>query len=157
MNEVLENSEKQSGAGELHIVPSYTRFINYVIDYLFLSTAMSFFMPNAELDFNKYQTIQDFLSDPIFIKFSIINFAVTLLYYLVCESVFGQTVGKFVTRTHVVDDYGNKPGFLRILARTLCRAIPLEALSFLFTPIGWHDSISKTYVVRKQPSLISQR
>ncbi len=70
-----------------------------------------------------------------------------LFYYLIFESLFGRTPGKFLTGTKVIDYNGNKPNFKRILIRSLCRLIPIDALSFLFSEDGWHDSISKTSVI----------
>lgn len=77
------------------------------------------------------------------------SFIYLIGYYVICESVWGRTVGKLVTGTKVVDKDGNKPSLLRILGRSFARWIPFEALSFLTSgfPIGWHDSLSKTYVV----------
>lgn len=70
-----------------------------------------------------------------------------LLYYITFESLFGRTIGKFFTGTKVIDYNESKPNFKRILIRNLCRLIPLDALSFIFSTDGWHDSISKTYVI----------
>jgi len=45
---------------------------------------------------------------------------------------------------------GNKPSFGLILGRSLSRIIPFDALSFLgANAIGWHDTISKTRVIKK--------
>jgi uncharacterized RDD family membrane protein YckC len=77
----------------------------------------------------------------------IIFYLVLFLYYLVMESTWGITLGKLVTGTQVVDMDGNKPDLSTIAIRTLCRFIPFDAISFLGTK-GWHDSISKTMVVK---------
>jgi uncharacterized RDD family membrane protein YckC len=43
---------------------------------------------------------------------------------------------------------GSKPEFTDILKRTLSRILPFEQFSFIGKEsTGWHDSISKTYVV----------
>ncbi|MEI6553222.1 MAG: RDD family protein [bacterium] len=70
-------------------------------------------------------------------------------YNILCESVWGRTLGKLITDTKVVDKYGKKPSFLRVTGRSFARIIPFDALSFLFGsfPVGWHDSISGTFVV----------
>ena len=45
---------------------------------------------------------------------------------------------------------GTKPDAQTIIKRTLCRLIPFDGLSFFGTPSrGWHDSMSDTYVVKK--------
>lgn len=73
-----------------------------------------------------------------------------LIYYNIFEIFFSRTIGKFITKTVVVDIYGEKPDSQEILVRSLCRLIPFDAFSFLGAPNkGWHDSISKTYVVNK--------
>jgi uncharacterized RDD family membrane protein YckC len=76
---------------------------------------------------------------------------IRLVYYNVFEVFFARTVGKWVSNTIVVDVNGNQPDHQTILVRTLCRLIPFYELSMLGIPTrGWHDSISKTYVVNKK-------
>ena len=71
-----------------------------------------------------------------------------LIYYTTIETLTGRSLGKFITKTKVVIYDGSKPTFNEILVRSLCRLIPLEHFSFLGEDgNGWHDSISKTYVV----------
>ena len=77
----------------------------------------------------------------------ILGVVVVTAYYAVFESIWGRTPGKFVFGTVVVDESGGKPGPGQIIKRTLCRFIPFEAFSF-FGSRGWHDSISRTRVVR---------
>lgn len=74
-----------------------------------------------------------------------------VVYYVVFEGLTGRTPGKLVTGTRVVALSGDQPGFAQVLGRTLSRFVPLEPLSFLGgsgRPVGWHDSWSKTRVVR---------
>ncbi|MEW6467734.1 MAG: RDD family protein [Bacteroidota bacterium] len=78
---------------------------------------------------------------------NLIMVGAVLAYYVLCESISGKTLGKAITRTRVVAEDGTKPGTGKIIGRTLCRAIPFDAFSFLFGERGWHDSISGTYVV----------
>ncbi|MEZ0005403.1 putative RDD family membrane protein YckC [Flavobacterium sp. 28YEA47A] len=76
---------------------------------------------------------------------------IILIYYNVFEIFFSRTIGKFITKTIVVDINGEKPDSQEILIRSLCRLIPFDGFSFLGAPNkGWHDSISKTYVVKKE-------
>ncbi|WP_333599534.1 RDD family protein [Flavobacterium sp.] len=76
---------------------------------------------------------------------------IALLYYNIFEVLLARTPGKFITQTLVVDINGDLPNHQMILVRTLCRLIPFNGLSFLGFPArGWHDSISKTYVVNKK-------
>jgi len=68
-------------------------------------------------------------------------------YYLIFELWLARTPGKFVFRTRVVAESGARASPRQIAIRTLCRFIPFEPFSF-FGEKGWHDSISKTRVVR---------
>lgn len=72
-----------------------------------------------------------------------------LVYYAVVESVTGgRSVGKYVTKTKAINQYGQRLDIGTVLKRTLCRIIPFDPLSFLGSvPRGWHDSLSDTYVV----------
>ncbi|RDZ26691.1 RDD family protein [Lysobacter silvisoli] len=74
-----------------------------------------------------------------------------LAYYTLMEGAFGFTIGKLITNTRVVDEYGRPPGFGRALLRSLCRFIPFEAFSLLMSEDsvrrGWHDSLARCYVI----------
>ena len=116
------------------------RFLNYLVDvvaFLLLSFAAGFLLAitgNA-----------DVATDTIYSR--LISVAILCSYYFVFEASSGKTLGKVITKTRVVDEQGEKPTPTNILGRTLCRLIPFDALSFLGSGLGWHDSISKTYVV----------
>ena len=72
-----------------------------------------------------------------------------LAYYLMTEGIFARSVGKLITGCKVVNEKGDRPSFLQVLGRTFGRLIPFEAFSFLGADgRGWHDSISKTHVVK---------
>ena len=67
------------------------------------------------------------------------------LYYFILELTIGQTIGKMVTKTIVVNvDNSEKPNFIRIFTRTISRIIPIDFLSYLFSSNGIHDILSKT-------------
>jgi uncharacterized RDD family membrane protein YckC len=69
-------------------------------------------------------------------------------YYFILESRNGKTVGKMITGTKVVTVTGEQPDRRTIAIRTLCRIIPFEFLSYLFSRNGWHDTLSKTVVIK---------
>lgn len=128
------------------------RFLNLLMDYiaqLFLFIiAFTVAAVIAESNGNK-----EFMAN--FVKNDIAQYTfvtcIALFYYNVFEIFFARTIGKFITQTIVVDEIGEKPNHEQILTRTLCRLIPFEILSFLGMPCrGWHDRISKTYVVNKE-------
>jgi uncharacterized RDD family membrane protein YckC/type II secretory pathway pseudopilin PulG len=117
-----------------------TRFINFILDrifgYIFVIIVVALFAAMFAFDTenNPGRTF-------------ILGLFALIGYYVLFEGVWQKTLGKFITSTKVVKQDGTKPDFGQILGRTLARFIPFEALSFLFTPIGWHDSLSKTLVV----------
>ncbi len=76
----------------------------------------------------------------------LVGFSVYIAYYMFFEGIWGRTPGKFVFGTVAVSESGGKLSMSQVLKRTLCRFIPFEPFSFLGDR-GWHDTISKTYVV----------
>jgi uncharacterized RDD family membrane protein YckC len=81
-----------------------------------------------------------------------ITLGANVVYYAAFEWRNGRTLGKLLTGTRVVSEDGTKPRLRRIVGRTLARFIPFDAFSFLGgeqgRPVGWHDSLSRTRVVR---------
>lgn len=74
-----------------------------------------------------------------------------ILYYGFCETVWGRTIGKVLTKTKVVNKSGVKPSFSQIIKRTISRIVPFEPFSFLGSAnpaLGWHDKWSDTFVVK---------
>ena len=72
-----------------------------------------------------------------------------LAYYGLSEYFFQKTAGKYVTKTIVVTESGNKPDGKTILIRTLCRLIPFDRLSYLIVKRGFHDRFSNTSVIKE--------
>ena len=70
-------------------------------------------------------------------------------YYGIFEFIWSKTPAKFITKTKVIMENGEKPDSKTIFIRTLIRFIPFESLTFLDSehPKGWHDRWSKTIVV----------
>jgi uncharacterized RDD family membrane protein YckC len=54
---------------------------------------------------------------------SLLTAAVVLVHYVTLEGYFGRTLGKLLLGIRVVDENGNRPGFLSALVRTLLRII----------------------------------
>jgi uncharacterized RDD family membrane protein YckC len=72
------------------------------------------------------------------------------IYYASFEIVLARTISKYFTKTIVVMIDGSKPKPINILGRTLVRIIPFEYFTFFSgRKPGWHDELSKTYVVKK--------
>lgn len=70
-------------------------------------------------------------------------------YYILFESIVQSTPGKLILGRIVVDEYGEKPSFALILKRSYIRIVPFEAFS-CFSGLGWHDTWSDTFVIRKK-------
>lgn len=127
------------------------RFINYLIDYvvqILLLLGLGFVLGLIAIVTNNQELVNSFEHLSRLQEYAL-GLGMVLLYYNIFEIFFARTVGKFITKTMVVTEDGEKPDSQTILTRTLCRCIPFDALSFLGSGRGWHDSISKTYVVNK--------
>ena len=122
------------------------RFLNLLIDIGIFYT-LTFVIGFLIVILGSVSAAQLLLADG-FSQF--ITFLIYISYYVVTEATLGKTIGKAVTKTSVVNEQGERPTVLNILGRTLCRFIPFDALSFLFSGTGWHDNISKTYVVNDE-------
>jgi hypothetical protein len=80
----------------------------------------------------------------------LVSFSVTFFYYLIFEAATrGRSLGKILTNTIAISQDGQPFAFRHALIRTLCRFIPLEPFSALLAYLPWHDSLSKTAVVKK--------
>lgn len=71
-----------------------------------------------------------------------------LLYYVTFEYAIQATPAKLLTGCVVTNSQKGRASFKQIIIRSLCRFIPLDAISFLFGA-GLHDRLSETQVVRK--------
>ncbi len=129
---------------DAHLADSGIRFLNYILDtigmYAFIFFVIYLLSESFSLGF--YLETSD---SPLLLLLYLLMPA----YWVIFEHFFQKTPAKFLTKTKVVTINGYKPSFWNIVGRTLCRFIPFEQFSFLgSTPVGWHDSISKTRVVR---------
>jgi uncharacterized RDD family membrane protein YckC len=129
------------------------RFLNVIIDSLFiyilvLSTGTTILLiGEATNNFAVSSWVENMNLVEIIAYGSLILF----LYYFLTEVYFSRTLAKLLTRTIVVKRDGSKPTIKMIFIRTLSRFIVFEALSYLGDiSIGWHDSLSGTYVVRRK-------
>jgi uncharacterized RDD family membrane protein YckC len=147
-----QNSQNQFEVTDDILASQGQRFLNLLLDYVGQIALMmlvgvvigviSVVTGNQQLAnmFDNMNTLTEY-------GFTIV---LVLIYYNMFEIFTSRTLGKFITKTIVVDEYGNKPEYQTIMIRSLCRLIPFDALSFLgATSRGWHDSISRTYVVQK--------
>ncbi|RXG29077.1 RDD family protein [Leeuwenhoekiella marinoflava] len=127
-----------------YVSSSGVRFVNFIIDFVvFLLLALT---ASLALD-SVFVTSNNDLLMAIGYGMMLLIF---LAYYGLSEYFFQKTAGKYVTKTIVVTEQGNKPDGKTILIRSLCRLIPFDRLSYLVTKNGFHDRFSNTKVIKEQ-------
>lgn len=131
---------------EVNVIRGWKRLGHYLIDALIIAGIRMVFnlifgYVAPEVTFT---TPEQFMQ--LELKLAAIGMAETLLYYGGFEIILGSTPGKMLLGRMVIDQYGERPPATTILLRTICRLIPFEVFSCLM-PRGWHDQLSKTFVV----------
>lgn len=142
--EQIRISDLQAKETETGTVSSIIRLIHFVVDtatILFSATIAGYAISILSLGF------LDGYSDVIA---PLLILALYFLYYIYLEYNYQTTLGKHLTKTKVVKANGQKPGLNDIIVRTLCRLIPFDRFSYIFTSNGFHDYLSKTTVIKKQ-------
>ncbi|ESU19967.1 hypothetical protein FCR2A7T_13760 [Flavobacterium cauense R2A-7] len=134
------------------------RLVNYFIDLLVqygLTFGLGFVLAALAL-FLGFEGFLNWLATIDKLTEYLLGVVVLILYYSFFEILFARSVAKYITKTVVVMADGSKPSAGTIVKRTFCRIIPFNHFSFLGNSgRGWHDSISETYVVKKD--LLEQR
>ena len=127
-----------------YIADAGNRFANLIVDtivfyILYFILALATGLPTTD-----YTDVSEAVTSTLF------SWLCYFLYYFILETLTGKTLGKMITRTKVVDVNGQKPGSSVIALRTLSRLVPFEPFSFFGNPPrGWHDTWSKTWVVKE--------
>ena len=136
--------KEQKEKVDSNVVGSGIRFVNFIIDIIawialtfIISFIIGFFVPVT----TENEGFLTFFAYALFI-------GTFVAYYAIMEIKFQKTIGKFVTKTKVVKMNGERPTDGDIIARSFCRLIPFDRLSFLFVKNGIHDFLSKTKVVK---------
>ena len=123
------------------------RLANFVID-VFITQLGIGFMIGIFAAVILGDRSDEFLNSPLL---NLSFYLILPTYYILMEGLFGRSLGKLITGTKVVDSFGHKPSFGKIIGRSFARLIPFEAFSFLGdTGRGWHDSLTDTYVVKSR-------
>jgi uncharacterized RDD family membrane protein YckC len=145
--------EEQNELGYVDPAPRRLRLVNYIIDQLVMG--LFFNVVTGALGIARVAGVN--LKENILVSDQISSFLIQLpivygvlvLYYTISETAMnGRTLGKLATGTIAITQDGTPFTFKNALVRSLCRLIPFEAFSGLgYMP--WHDSLSKTAVVRK--------
>jgi uncharacterized RDD family membrane protein YckC len=123
-------------------VSSLIRFTNFIFDtiaYIVLTLIFAFILglfiqPTDETTMRIFG----------YLMFTICFFS----YYIFMETKYQKTIGKFITKTKVINKNGSRPEVGDIVRRTFCRLIPFDRISFLFTSNGFHDSLSDTTIIK---------
>lgn len=125
------NTTINSSSSSVVPVGKGTRFVNALVDGILLGV-VNYFIGRAigsSLGF-------------------LLGMALQFCYYYFQERNNGVTIGKRLTGTKAVMADGSPLTDEAARTRNLWRLIPLlDALSFLFTDLGWHDKYSNTRVV----------
>ncbi len=124
----------------------FHRLMHWVTDTIFVIIC------DFILFFIGYYFLDDHFSENDMLGYAMVFFYLSFpLYYIITETFFQRTVGKMLTGTVVITNAGKAPTFGDAFARTFCRLIPFDAISFLFTTNGFHDKLSNTKVVYGMP------
>ena len=139
--EAIKEELNEKNEGQKHLDSSKVnlgiRFLNFVIDsVIWLIVLFILTYPLNPTDTTQY-----------YIGF-VILFGTFISYYSILEIKFQKSIGKFITKTKVVTIEGEKPSTSDIFRRTLCRLIPFDWVSFLFSKNGFHDKFSDTIVIK---------
>ncbi|MCC6371281.1 MAG: RDD family protein [Bacteroidia bacterium] len=113
------------------------RLINFIVDLIIIALLM-------EITF-RLEDLIDFKTPVKILRVIIVVGG----YRIPMEYFFGKAVGKYITKTMVVDYNGNRITIKTALVRSLCRWIPFEYLSLGLgaDAKAWHDTISNTHVI----------
>ena len=136
--QIIINTVEETYKGIRRIESSKTvRAFNFIIDTVVFIIILSLILFSLS-----EQSVYTFITAILFI--------LPILYYVIPEVLWGQTFGKLITGSIVVNEIGETPNISNILLRTLGRLIPFDQLSLILSERALHDRIAKTYVVNKQ-------
>lgn len=134
----IEEMEKVSFIEKIYASNCWVRFFEFLIDYIMVFGIFFIITFSLGMIFEKLWVI------------------IYFMYYFILESTIGKTIGKSIFGLIVVDKNGEKASAPKILVRTCCRFIPLDAISFIDGGFlnhelksNWHDRFSETFVVRE--------
>jgi uncharacterized RDD family membrane protein YckC len=84
--------------------------------------------------------------------------AIVVIYLLVFQAMAGRTPGMRLLRLRIIDPYGEPPGVIRAIVRTVGYVVGICSLSLGFLWIGFdrekrglHDWLAGTYVIKAAP------
>ena len=158
--DVVENAAQPSILADIpafnyNYASSGQRFLNWLIDNLFMRFAVSYLtgagigvllqLISPEIIFELASGVRGFIFWSVSYLINICNYR---FYYTLCEKLFrGYTLGKLITGTRAIREDDAELTFKDALLRSLCRIVPLEVFSAL-AGFPWHDKWTKTKVVK---------
>lgn len=122
------------------------RILNFLIDGVFIQLISFFIIFILIIISKRNNKIMEIDSDTIL-------FPTYIFYYFCSECIFYTSIGKWITKTKVIDKEGNVPSLFQMLKRNFLRTlIPIDLISFLFNEegTGFHDKYSNTVLVNKE-------
>jgi uncharacterized RDD family membrane protein YckC len=135
------------GVREVKVVSGWARFGHYLLDLVFL------FILRILLEFGVGILIGsgviEYPGQALVWWLIGLRILMNIMYYAIFEATTGGTPAKLILGRTVIDEYGQRPDAGKLLLRSLSRMVPFEAFSCLGER-GWHDTWTKTYVVRKE-------
>ena len=134
---------------EVHVISGGKRFAHAFVDIIVYSVLYSF------IEYLWQSVSQSDVLGSLFTGFfmTLVFWFSFPIYYVLFEHFLQRTPGKFLTKSLVIDEYGNKPEIGTNILRNIIRWVPFEAFSCLFSDRGWHDRWSDTYVVTEDEYL----
>ena len=139
----LTDVEKFVASNNIMVVIWWKRVCAFLVDYIIIGFIYTFFVLLLRA---KFGIRLDKFYNPIALMTPFYIF-----YFLAQEYLYQTTLGKLIFQLKVISAKdGSAPTFLQVFIRLLARIIPLNLLAFLSKrPIGLHDILSKTVVIKK--------
>lgn len=144
---LIRDVEEYDGFRKVNTVTTGKRFAHYFVDFICFQIIILLFQTLINYIFLNSQNFSEVI---IITFFGPIFFLLCYpLYYFLFECFLQKTPGKYLTKTVVIDEYGNKPSLSAIILRSIIRLVPFESFSCLGdkNSYGWHDRWSDTFVV----------
>ena len=133
------------------------RFLNFLIDSLFMNYGIGI-LTGFLIGVICANFFPDFYSEMVrqegagfYLGFYLIAILNDIIYYSFCEKVFkGYTLGKLITGTRAIREDGTELRWKDAFLRSLSRLVPFEPLSIWFGEGLWHDTWTKTVVIKSR-------
>ncbi len=142
------DTEEYKAKRPVKSVSAGPRFGHFFVDFI-ICQIIFYILQIAFLNLFKEYHDNYSLKTSLFLLNNIIVLIFYPSYYIISEHLWQKSPGKFLTKTIVIDEYGNKPELGTIILRSIIRIVPFEPFSSLSDDFSyaWHDKWSKTWVV----------